>query len=282
MNTLWIADGAREALAELGIATVSDGWRGDLPGEIINDRGDRQVLRLRAPSYARHLYLKRWRCSLQSPLRFLPISRRLRMRARVERENLELLAKAGIAAPLPLAFGEEMGMCGPVASILILEGLDEYCCSADWIVSHPGDRRQVAVGIAKILASLHNRGLYYRSPGLKHFFVHLEGAGRGMALIDVPRLDRSLKGPAVFLSQLLHLDAPSPERDLSKAWLTLMGELGADEQTLAAFWDAYCESSQSNRDPKLLRDQVEPAAVRRLGGRARRAQRKGEPPTGLP
>jgi hypothetical protein len=239
MPPLWIADNTRELASRIGLGSVADGWRDDLHGEIINDRGDRQVLRIDVPDLRRTVYLKRWRFPPSSAHLWLPGSDALRRRAKTEFENLRKLARLGFTVPEPLLFGEVFGLWGPVASLLLLEGLNDYTCSADWIKDHPEDRGRIASGIAVILATLHNKGLFYRSPGLKHFYVHNDPSVDALALIDVPRLDRKPVGLSGWFGRLFGADIPCQERDLSKVLLTLRQELEADEEVLDAFWKTY-------------------------------------------
>jgi hypothetical protein len=320
-----ITPGAEGIVKSLGLRCVQDGWREDLPGKIINDRGDRQVLRIPVSESGRVVYLKRWRFTGASFYHSLPGKRALRHRAATEFENLHQLKSIGIRVPEPLFLAEERGTWGPVATLLLLEGLVDYVPASEWIQEHPEGVEFLCEGIARLIATLHRNGYYYRSPGLKHFYVRKQEPDstppgipakeravtvdsrfrgndekseppressfprkrestattpplqvgctgtpdEGLALIDVPRLDRR----KLFLPKSLWwgfgADPPCPERDLSKVILTLTHELQASESHLEAFWSTYCSEAGVDKEEDTLRLRVKDLAFVRSGRRKR-------------
>ncbi len=269
MPSIWIHTRGTGVLRELGIERVEDAWRIDLPGSVINDRGDRQVLKLQPPGVGQPVYLKRWRFSESSPFRFLPGRFALRNRATSEKRNLETLLKGGIVAPQPLALGETPGPFGPIASFLLLENLTGYSACADRLPM-PIDRAcEMISGITATLARLHDMGLFARSPGLKHFYVTEDLSSFG--LIDVPRLDRSPSVISKWTKQTLGGDPPSRERDLSKVLVEWETHFPDREKWLAAFWSGY-----ATRDEELAADTKWQNQVLNLGETRRKVRsRKG-------
>lgn len=264
-ENVWIAPGAEGLIKSLGLGCVQDGWREDLPGKVINDRGDRQVLRLGlsgAGMEPRVVYLKRWRFDKASLYRHLPGKRALRYRATTEFENLQRLKTIGLCVPEPLYLAGENGPWGPVATLLLLEGLVEYEPASEWILEHRDGVEFLCKGIAHLLAVLHRHGFYYRSPGLKHFYVRKPDDAGGdiqdenLALIDVPRLDKGGSWLPAGLCRWLGADPPCPERDLSKVLLTLTEELAASQEQIEAFWSAYCAETGAISRMESLRKKV--------------------------
>jgi hypothetical protein len=98
---------AISTIDRLRIEQVEDAWKPGLPGELVNDRGDRQVIRIQIKEWDRTIYLKRWRFPPGSPARLLPGKSALRGRGGSEFKNLKELASLGIRVPTPLFFGEE-------------------------------------------------------------------------------------------------------------------------------------------------------------------------------
>lgn len=273
MSSLWIADEARATVESLHLLTVEDGWRADLPGAVVNDRGDRQVVRLDDPGGGGNLYLKRWRIPEGSVFRVLPGRRGLRRRAADEFRNLQSLGRMGVRVPRPLAFGETRGAWGAVASVLLLEGLDAYRCARSWAKDHPEHRGLIAEGIARIVGALHRNHAYYRSPGLKHFYVRADSPESPLALLDVPRLDPPANLLRGLLGPTFGFDPPGPVRDLSKVLLTLRQELRLKGPEEEGFWIAYWKESGLAQDEKAIRAVVEKIAERRRERRKTRVDR---------
>lgn len=273
MSSLWIADEARATVESLHLLTVEDGWREDLPGALVNDRGDRQVVRLEHPGGEGNLYLKRWRIPDRSLYRWLPGRRALRSRAADEFRNLQALERIGIRVPRPLVFGETRGLWGTVASVLLLEGLDAYRCAQGWSQEHPGQECLIAEGIARIVGALHRHRIYYRSPGLKHFYVRADSPESPLALLDVPRLDPPAHPLRDMLGPTFGFDPPGPVRDLSKVLLTLRRELRLNRIEEEGFWAAYWKESGLPHDREAVRAVVERIAERRRERRKTRIDR---------
>lgn len=298
-ETIRITPGAERLVESLGLHCVRDGWRENLPGKIVHDRGDRQVLRITIPDTGQLVYLKRWRFSESSPYHSFPGKNALRQRAATEFDNLKKLRTIGIRVPEPLFLAEERGMWGTVATLLLLEGLTGYVSASEWIHEHPGEKEFLCREIARLMAVLHRHNYYYRSPGLKHFYVRnqeipastpedqmkkVESAGsvdsnihgheqslERLALIDVPRLDR---GDCPFFRSIRHklgADPPCPERDLSKVLLTLTQELGAGTEDLRTFWTTYFQDAGIGPSGDSFRQRVTELARIRSGRRQRKA-----------
>ncbi len=305
-ETIRLTPGAEGLVESLGLHCVQDGWREDLPGKIINDRGDRQVLRIHPAGPGvelpgqldRVVYLKRWRFPESSIYRIFPGKNALRQRAATEFDNLLKLRTLGIRVPEPLILAEERGKWGAVATLLLLEGLSDYVPASEWIREHPGEKEFLCREIARLMAVLHRHNYYYRSPGLKHFYVrkqelpvstpedqvkkeespgivdsiihgHEQSLER-LALIDVPRLDR---GDCLFFRSIrrkLGADPPCPERDLSKVLLTLTQELGAGKEDLKTFWTTYFQDAGIGPSADSLRRRVTELAKIRSGRRQRK------------
>jgi len=286
-ETICISPGAEGLIESLGLRCVQDGWREDLPGKVVNDRGDRQVLRIGSTGLGgphEVVYLKRWRFAESSLYRYIPGKMNLRYRAATEFENLQKLKSIGIRVPEPLFLAEERETWGPVATLLLLEGLVDYVPTSEWIREHVEGTEFLCREIAHLLAVLHRHGYYYRSPGLKHFYVHkqalvtepsLQGSPESnLALIDVPRLDHGCCQRFRKLLQRLGLDPPCPERDLSKVLITLNQELHASEDDLELFWSTYCSEGGVESKADDLRRRVQELAGIRLGRRQRRMETK--------
>lgn len=271
----WIIDPEGIGLIEdLGIRTLEDGWNPGLPGEIINDRGDRQVLELVAPGTGQVVYLKRWRFPASSLFRLLPGHRTLRYRAHSEWDNLRVLRECGIRVPAPYLLAERMSLPGPEASLLLIEGLTGYTHAAEWLDRHPADRGPLCQSIACLFRRLHDHHLFYRSPGLKHFYVAGEGLAAPLALIDVPRLDRPGRASRFFERMLSSIDIPGPLRDLSKVLLTLRYEIRANEKETEEFWKGYFQAEDLTPDMMKLKAAVDLNAQLRLRSRTARLARK--------
>ncbi len=270
--TIQIRPGAEGLIKSLGLFSIQDGWREDLPGHLVNDRRDRQVLQLAPPppdtptAAGRIVYLKRWRFAEDSPYRYLPGKNALRHRATTEFENLQRLTNIGVRVPEPLFLAEENGLWGPVASLLLLEGLVEYVPASEWIHKHKDGAEFLCLRIACLMATLHRNDYFYRSPGLKHFYVRKQksksdpsranGPDDNLALIDVPRLDRGCRQWLKSPWQWLGADPPCPERDLSKVFLTLTQELGASKKELEVFWSTYSIEVGVGKEAEALRRRV--------------------------
>jgi len=272
MSEVWTAEGAQKVLSGLGIEQVEDAWRPGFPGALVNDRGDRQVVRIEIPEWDRAIYLKRWRFPPGSPSRWLPGKNALRNRGASEFRNLKDLFGFGIKVPAPLFFGEERGLFGPVASILGLEDLAGYDCSLDWGKEHPEALGAVGRGVGKILGTLHAAGIYHRSPGLKHFYLDPSDPDAPFAMIDVPRLDRVAPGTTVKATP--GKDVPCPERDLSKTLLAFRGAFLESDSLESAFWDAYLSAVDRVDDADSLREAVEEWVSYRKSDREKRSTRK--------
>jgi tRNA A-37 threonylcarbamoyl transferase component Bud32 len=272
MSEIWTADGADNPLAALGIEKVDDAWRPGFPGEMVNDRGDRQVVRIEIPEWDRAIYLKRWRIPPGSPSRWLPGKNALRNRGASEFRNLKDLSGFGIKVPTPLFFGEERGLFGPVASILGLEDLAGYDCSLDWGKEHPEALGAVGRGVGKILGTLHAAGIYHRSPGLKHFYLDPSDPDAPFAMIDVPRLDRVAPGTTVKATP--GKDVPCPERDLSKTLLAFRGAFPNAGNLEPGFWESYCSTTKRSTELEALKASVEEWTRVRQKDREERSARK--------
>jgi len=271
---MWIEETAIDFVRAIGLQEVKDGWRADLPGTVVNDRGDRQVVRVACQGHPEVAYLKRWRFGPQSPYRFLPGAKALRNRGRSEFQNLGFLLDLGFVVPRPLAFAEERGMWGPVASILLLENLAGYESCLQWGREHPEGHVLVATGVAEIMARLHNRDIYHRSPSLKHFYLPTGPDAGQFALIDVPRLDRSGSGMLEKARSWLGGETPCAERDLSKVLLSLRDELSAGDDIAEAFWTAYLNARDSVAEPRVLRERTSGLVEKRHEARRKRQKRK--------
>ena len=273
MKKIWTAEGAEKILVALGIEKVEDAWRPGFPGELVNDRGDRQVIRIEVPDWERAIYLKRWRFPPGSPARFLPGKSALRNRGASEHRNLKDLASLGIRVPRPLFFGEERGLFGPVASVLGLEDLAGYVCSRDWGKEHPEGLQAVGRGVGRILGSLHAAGIFHRSPGLKHFYLDPLDPDAPFALLDVPRLDRTDPHSSTYRVQL-GMESPCPERDLSKTILAIRGAFPDAGTIEPAFWEGYLSTVGRKDEPDTLKETVEERTRKRQTERQERAARK--------
>lgn len=258
----------------LGIRTLEDGWNPTLPGRVINDRGDRQVVELIVPGTGQVVYLKRWRFAPSSPYRFLPGHRDLRLRARSEWNNLHILKRIGVRVPEPYLLAERENLIGPEASILLIEGLSGYTHAAEWLVHHPANRGSLCRSIGVLFRLLHTNKLFYRSPGLKHFFVSPEGLAAPLALIDVPRLDRPHATSNLLAHVLSRIDFPGPLRDLSKVLITIRYEVQASEDEIDGFWKSYFDVEQFYTDQQKLMAKVGKNAQQRLRSRSSRQIRK--------
>ena len=234
----WVDEDLRESIAELGIRTIEDGWSDLLQGEIVHDRGERQVIRLAAPDGEHSYYLKRWRVAPYSPKRYLPLSFNTRYRTRNEFGNLTHLKELGLTVPKPIFFAEKKGVWGPDASILLLVELQPYTCCLE-LADQEEHRERIAIGIAEILGQLHSNDLFYRSPGLKHFYLHNTDTAASLALLDVAGIQKQPTGLRKHLQTWIKSDMPGRNRDLSKVTLTLRGELGAADSVIDSFWSAY-------------------------------------------
>src|SRR3989304_566576 len=109
MSQIWIHPRAIEIANAIELHGVEDAWKSDLPGQVINDRGDRQVIRIELSDLGRTVFMKRWRLASKSPFLFLPGKNELRTRGRSEFLNLSRLSEIEITVPQPLAFGETQG-----------------------------------------------------------------------------------------------------------------------------------------------------------------------------
>jgi len=267
----WIRDDATEIVERIGLRSVRDAWREGLSVDIVNDRGDRQVVRIDLGTQG-ICYLKRWRFPPGSKYLLFPGGGDLRKRARSELQNLQLLLNLGITVPRPLAFGEEKGLWGPVASFLLLEELSGYTCCYDRMLEHPDKPEEVVGGIATLLATLHDRRIYYRSPGLKHFYLK-PGSGE-FAMLDVARLDRGKPGLVSRLSGITGREMPCAERDLSKVLLPLRAGFSSPRQVDSLFWEAYFTKRKEVGDKGDLLRRVEEQLVLREKARERRRNRK--------
>jgi hypothetical protein len=274
MPPLWIDETAATVVREIGLEKVRDAWDANLPGEIVNDRGDRQVVRIVHPRTGGVYYLKRWRFSPKSLYRYLPGGFSPRKRAASELRNLRDLQSAGIAVPRPLAFGETQGLWGTVESFLLLANLDGYVSCLEWGKAHPEDLCRIAEGVARVMGILHNEGIYHRSPGLKHFYLKPDSDSGPFALLDVPRLDRD---PSRFWNRIkawLTYEIPTVERDLSKVLLGLREDLSLERDGEGAFWRAYFAArGLHGTEDDLISRVVESSEARRMA-RKRRKQRK--------
>jgi len=256
MTDLWIEEEIRIEVERMGLRRVRDAWREDLAAEVVNDRGERQVLRIRLPESGRVIYLKRWRFSLENPRRFLPFQDETRLRARNEYRNLLKLALWGFKVPPTLLVGEEAGLWGPKATLLGVENLAGYECCADWGREHPEARGAIVRGVAALLARLHYRGIFHRSPGLKHFYLRPESLDEPFALLDVPRLDRQPETIPRLLAELVGWEIPGPERDLSKALLGIEDEFGSDSEIGPVFFAEYFKNRTLPLDPEKVRRRI--------------------------
>ncbi|MCA9449181.1 MAG: hypothetical protein KC931_18830 [Candidatus Omnitrophica bacterium] len=268
MSDIWAQSEGHKILATLGIKSVEDAWNPDLPGEIVNDRGDRQVLRVVPSPEEPPVYLKRWRFSTSNPRRILPGNGDLRWRARREKENLELLGVGGIVAPSPLAMGETRGPFGPVATFLFMSEMTGYRPACDLLPMPLGDAFQLIHGITETLGKLHTLDRYARSPGLKHFYVTEDR--RSFGLIDVPRLDKPAHGWMAGLKKAFGMDIPSRERDLSKIWVEWNSYFPKAEEWQEAFWRGYATHFPSLANNPNWRTEV----IRLADWRAKRRGRK--------
>lgn len=272
MPSIWTAEGAKKILTALGIEKIQDAWRPGFPGEMVNDRGDRKVIRIEISDWDRAIYLKRWRFPPSSAARWLPGKGSLRNRGASEFNNLKDLSALGIRVPTPLFFGEEKGLFGPVASILGLEDLAGYVCSLDWGKEHLDGLDAIGRGVGKILGSLHAAGIYHRSPGLKHFYLDPSAPDAPFAMIDVPRLDRVPPGTPIEAKS--GKDIPCPERDLSKTLLAFRGAFPSADNLEPAFWGAYLSAVDRVDNVDLLREEVEEWVSNRKSDREKRSLRK--------
>lgn len=267
MDSIAIHPGAESIIRSLGVNRVDDAWRTDLPGVIVNDRGDRQVLRLQPPDGSNPVYLKRWRFPDGSLHRYIPGKREMRERARKEYENLLRLSEAGIRAPTPLALGETPGFGGPIASFLILEELSGFRESAQLDLDSVAVLHKVVRGAAQTLSQLHRLGLFWRSPGLKHFYV--DDAMENFALLDVPRLEKKGSAGLEWILRLLGGDPPCRERDLSKLLAEILGRQPDSSQWIREFWEGCAESAPEASKSEAWRETVLDLAQRRLAARRR-------------
>ncbi len=257
-------------MESLGFETVADAWRVDLPGEVVNDRGDRQVLRIHPPNWGgRPVYLKRWRFPLESPYRWLPGKNDLRNRGRTEKENLERLLNGGIHAPLPLAMGEVRGIWGPTDTFLLLDELSGYRASSELLPLGLEDSLSLIRGVTETLAKLHQLGWFARSPGLKHFYVSEDLSRFG--LIDVPRLDRSPSFPIRWIKGLSGGEVPGRERDLSKVFVEWSSHYPNESEWIDSFWGGYAIHCPELAGDRNWRSRVIGLAGRRSLARGRRA-----------
>lgn len=272
MSELWIHPSAETLFRQLHISEVSDIWKDHYPFEIVNDRGDRQVLRIDLGDKG-VFYLKRWRFPHGSKYRFLPGAGDLRRRAGDEFQNLRTLAELGIRVPQPLAFGEESGLWGPVASFLLLEELSGFVCAFEYLRTHPDDWREGVFGIARLMATLHNNGLFYRSPGLKHFY--LKPGKEEFAMLDVARLDRGKPGwVRKVLSNWAGLETACEERDLSKVLLPLRNAVHDRGSLDAFFWETYFAHRSTENLGEDFIERVEKLTLVREASREARSTRK--------
>lgn len=268
MDSITIHPGAESLIRSLGLNRVEDAWRSDLPGVIVNDRGDRQVLRLTPPDGSKSIYLKRWSFPEGNLHRRIPGKREMRERARKEYENLLRLSEAGIRAPNPLALGESPGFGGPIATFLILEELSGFRESAQLDLDSIAVLHKVVRGAARTLSQLHRLGLFWRSPGLKHFYV--DDAMENFALIDVPRLEQKASAGMVWILRLFGGDPPCRERDLSKLLAEILERQPDSRQWIREFWEGCAESGLEEPISEAWQEKVLALAGRRLAARRRR------------
>lgn len=273
----WVDPTCRDWVTALGLRTVNDAWSPALAGIMINDRGDRQVLRLAHSDFPSLAYLKRWRFPEDSKYHRFPGASVLRKRARAELRNLRKLARIGVVCPRPLAFGEVKSIWGPVASALLLADLAGYESAADFLETNPEEVPRVTAGMARIVATLHSHGLFYRSPGLKHFYVPLQGdKDQPFGLIDVPRLDRK-PGPVMRLvREAFNLDTPGVTRDLSKVLMGVADHLERVPEAEECFWHAYFDALPQRFKKEGILEEVRSALEKRTESRRLRAIRKSE------
>ena len=274
MPLTWIDPTAAGLAGEIGLREVHDAWDDNLPGEIVNDRGDRQVVRIVHPRTGDFYYLKRWRFSRKSLYRYLPGAFSLRKRAASELQNLLDLQSAGIAVPKALAFGETRGPWGTVESVLLLANLDGYVSCLEWGKDHPEDLGRIAEGVARVMGILHNEGIYHRSPGLKHFYLQPDSEAARFALLDVPRLDRNPSRLWNRIKGCLRYEIPTVERDLSKVLLGLREDFSLEGEGEGIFWQAYFEARGLPGTEETLIARVEESTQARCRARKRRNQRK--------
>jgi hypothetical protein len=259
-----------------GIVSVDSAWNPDLPGVLVNDRGDRQVLRLEPAGETRVAYLKRWRYPGPVPFRrLLPVDRDLRHRTAWEFENLEEISALGIRVPKPVLLGQSLAPGGPVAAILLLEDLTGYQECVSWIGQDAEKGEQAAGEIGRLLGIFHRNGLYYRSPGIKHFYIDAErpeGDPRRFAILDLARIDRE---PISALQRLLGVagkEIPSEQRDLTKVLLSLADSLPPGSDWQARFWEGY--SGAVPGKSRELKQRVEQMLARKKEDREARRRRK--------
>jgi hypothetical protein len=203
-----------DLLRRLGLDSI-EGVR-SFQGELIkNHKGRRDILRVVSETGrdSRVFFLKRnWQPYKKDGLHSLVTRGEVWSQSRVEWENAQALARAGIGVAEPVAFGEDCGLLWEKFSFILTASargdatLDDFFrqCRDD------AERRCVFTALARELRRMHDAGL--ASPDLfaRHIFIE-RGAEPQFCLIDMARLDRRKTLPAELRARdlaALHVTAP--------------------------------------------------------------------------
>ncbi len=203
-----------DLLKRLGLDSL-EGVR-SFQGELIkNHKGRRDILRVVSDTGRERLvfFLKRnWQPYKKDGLHSLVTRGEVWSQSRVEWENAQALARAGIGVAEPVACGEDCGLLWEKFSFILTASARGSTTLDDFLrqCRDPAERRRVFNALARQVRKMHDAGL--ASPDLfaRHIFLE-RGSEPQFCLIDMARLDRRKSLTATLRARdlaALHVTAP--------------------------------------------------------------------------
>lgn len=263
---VWLAEEYRAALPEDLAETVM----GLESSDRHHAKQGRSTARVRfdSPWGPLSVYLKRhMRLPWPSRVAATLFGRGLHTPAAAERAHLERARRLGVAVPDVVAAGETVGPWGKLQSFLMvaeltgclalneaMPGLIERLAPADFARL----KRELAIEMAEIVATLHRHWLFHKDLYLCHFFLDLTlpPAGRRLTLIDLHRLGEHRLTAARWRW-----------KDLGQLLFSTEGVPGIEDRDRLRFWKHY-RRAMTLRFPGLERRAVRAKAARYLAHNA--------------
>jgi len=237
MERVVIADSWKQVLAENGLKTFKDFYYQDNKISINrNNRRKVSIIRLEGAD-GKKFFLKQFRHSHFKDIIFAFMNTgKFLSQAAYEWNNLEILAKNGIGAPTPVAYGEQFRLGLERKSFIITEELSGQCLSdfvtENWDKLPIFEKEKIITSLAREIKKIHNTEISLPDLYVWHIFISEENINGErtykFAFIDLNRMKRNMWNKNEKVENLGRLHHSMLEKYFDKSLRRLLIETYAE------------------------------------------------------